>query len=157
EGFDRHLLTRRPDAVEGVSRIGVDELPAAGTFANLAYRIQSGSYRLVLDVDPIESTFRVTPIYLVELSRYRSRLSSRFLMSIEQGQVDALSLDWPNYEQQGWTVEPLAIGGEEIRRDEAGEVALQGDDEQAADGTASRWLLMPTSPLTNQTQTGFHA
>jgi hypothetical protein len=48
------LLTRRPDAVEGLVRIGVDEMPAAGTFANLAYRIQTGNYRLVLDVDPIE-------------------------------------------------------------------------------------------------------
>ena len=71
EGFDRHLLTRRSDAMEGISRIGVDELPAAGTFANLAYRFQTGSYQLVLDVDPIESTFRITPLYVLELTESR--------------------------------------------------------------------------------------
>jgi hypothetical protein len=157
EGFDRHLLTRRPDALEGVSRIGVDELPAAGTFANLAYRIQTGNYRLVLDVDPIESTFRVTPIYVVELSRSRARLSSRFLLSIDEGQVDALSLVWPQYEQQGWIVEPLAIGGGDIRRDEVSDAAAAQQESPPPDADRSRWLLMPTSPLTNRSQTGFNA
>jgi hypothetical protein len=157
EGFDRHLLTRRPDAVEGVSRIGVDELPAAGTFANLAYRIQTGNYRLVLDVDPIESTFRVTPIYVVELSRSRARLSSRFLLSIDEGQVDALSLTWPQYEQQGWMVEPLAIGGGDVRRNEVADAATAQEGSQTPEVGRSRWLLMPTSPLRNQMQTGFNA
>jgi hypothetical protein len=157
EGFDRHLLTRRPDAVEGVTRIGVDDLPAAGTLANLAYRIQTGNYRLVLDVDPIESTFRVTPIYVLELSRSRVRLSSRFLMSIDQGQVDALTLVWPQYDQQGWVVEPLAIGGGDIRRDEVGDGTALPQGQTPPENGLSRWLLMPTSPLTNQTQTGFNA
>lgn len=180
EGFDRHRLTRRGDSGEGVTRIGVDELPAAGAFANLAYRFQTGSYRLVLDVDPIESSYGITPVYVLELTGGRARLETRFLLSVDAGQVDALSVIWPQTGSAIWSVAPVALGGGEVRRDEAVEAPppaeapqaaatdqpapevsdVEPRDAEPADPAArkpTRWLLKPTSPWGDGDEPGLTA
>lgn len=164
EGFDRHLLTRQANSGGGVARIGIDELPSAGAFANLAYRFQIGSYRLVLEVDRLKSTFRVTPIYVLGLSEFRTDLTAWFLVSIDEGQVDALSVEWPRFSAQSWDV-PLAVGGGEVRRDEvSGDGIVDGNsagasglERNAEESTTTRWLLKPARPLANGSEIGLSA
>ena len=91
-------------------------------------------------------------------------------MNVDEGQVDALSLVWPQFEKQGWAIDPALLDGGEIRRDEVTEAAptAEGDapaapeaaNEEAVEQTANapaRWLLKPSGPLTDGSQPGFTA
>jgi hypothetical protein len=98
EGF--HFDVRGMENVRRINGLGVGLAESTYSF--------SQPFRLDVGVEEIRPQFSVEPSLYLLLSEHRAELSAQLRVQIHQGAVRALSLQWPEWKKQGWSIEDVS-------------------------------------------------
>ena len=113
ERSEAFRLIRREREGRFVTRINVSEFVGSGQIST-AYSFLRQPFQLVLDVQPVEPVFSVTPDLFLLAEPQSVSLWGVFRLGLSEGDTDStapreLVLRWPGREDAGWELEPLEL------------------------------------------------
>lgn len=90
-------------------RINAGELRAVADSAQIqrAYRFLSQPFQLPVALDPVEPYVVVAPQLMLEVAADQLSLEGLFNLQVFRGAATELSLRWPGWKAEGWTIESV--------------------------------------------------
>jgi len=74
---------------------------------NAVYRISKQPFQLVTKVRHVQPRLTVTPQILLTCSSSGIEMQGTFRFRVTGGEVETVHIDWPNWRQNGWTLQPF--------------------------------------------------
>ncbi|MGC1272881.1 MAG: hypothetical protein WBC44_04180 [Planctomycetaceae bacterium] len=97
----------RIDVVDSTDGVEKREMVEPELADSKTFEFSSQPFRVELQIDPIPPSLTVAPELVFQVSSDRLDLDARFAVSIEEGDLRELRLDWT---APGWTIPPIRSG-----------------------------------------------
>ncbi len=110
-----------PEASKFVRRIDVDEVERYfEAVPESAFRFSKQPFQLAVEIRKVEPQLTVTPQMLLTCSSNAIEFDGKFQFRVTGGEIDTVEINWPDWQRNGWTLQPFEPQGEIIERFEEG-------------------------------------
>ncbi len=106
--FDGYRIVKR--SATDVYRTNVKELLGPGPISS-AYQFQQQPFQLVLDLQKIVPSYSVRPQIFLRMGEKRIEMLADLELEVYRGVLQSLEIDWPRFEEQGWTIDRAELPG----------------------------------------------
>jgi hypothetical protein len=141
--FEGFRLANR--SMSGVYRTNVRELLGPGPIQT-AFQFREQPFQILLELLPIQPTYSVRPHLFLKLGGTQIEMLADLNLEVYRGVLDKLELVWPDFEEQGWTIDRTELPGlvEDIEHDaQSGRLTFQLA-KRLGQGSQIRFLLKAT-------------
>jgi len=99
-------VTKKMESDRFVHRINANQVVSEQHLSS-AYRILKQPFAITFDIAKVQPSFSVTPEFILNFNEDVMTLEGLFRLQVYRGQIRELQLDWPDWQKQGWKLEPL--------------------------------------------------
>ncbi|QDT51140.1 hypothetical protein Pan258_52230 [Symmachiella dynata] len=118
-----HRLDIDADASKFVRRIDVATVKNYFDFEaapDSAFRFSKQPFRLDTKIRKVEPQLTVTPQILLSCSGSSIDLEGTFQFRVTGGEIETVDINWPDWQRNGWTLQPFEPQGQVAERSEEG-------------------------------------
>jgi hypothetical protein len=114
-----------------------------------AYRFSQQPYQLILDFQRIEPTYSVRPHLFLKMGAKQIEMLADLELEVYRGVLESLELAWPEFEEQGWTIDRTELPGvvEDIELDPDAERITLPLAKRLSQGAKFGFLLRATRKI----------
>ncbi len=108
-GFEGYRIVKR--SATDVDRANISDLLGPGPILS-AYQFRQQPYQLILEFQRIQPTYSVRPHLFLNIGAKQVELLADLELEVYRGVLESLEIDWPGFEEQGWTIDRTQLPGE---------------------------------------------
>lgn len=123
-GEGLQLIDRRDHALQSIP---IGDFPSTMGTPVRAYQFGSQSFSLAFSFDEVKPHFEVKPQLTLSASTQQVTLDAEFQYRIDRNGLDEVTLAWPNYKAEGWSIDSIDEPGivESYQIDERGQILVR--------------------------------
>lgn len=83
--------------------------PVKPGFVSATYRYANPNFSLQLNIVEVQPLFFVEPVLLLRVLEDSLQLDALYRFQVRQGAIDKIELDWPQWNTEGWEIQPVDL------------------------------------------------